>query len=116
MGYYDWGQEWLRKFTGNTWITIQPETKVNVDVYWITDRDTVPKQAATSVGYNIFDFDFLDFDTFTFSTSVSPRPKRVRTKSKKFSFWKLILKNSTIGFTNHILSITLDARIGGQVK
>lgn len=116
MGFYDWGKEWLRKFTGNTWIAIQPESKVNVDVYWITDRDTVAKQATTSIGYNVFDFDYLDFDTFSFETSLTPRPKRVRTKAKKFSFWKLILKNSTIGFTSHILSITLDARVGGEVK
>jgi hypothetical protein len=116
MGYYDWGQEWLRKFTNQCWITMEPDTRTNLDVYWITDRDQGEKQASTSIGYRSFSFDTLDFSDFTFNTVVSPRPKRVRTKAKKFAFWKLILRNNKAGYTSSVLGITTDARIGGNVK
>jgi hypothetical protein len=116
MGYYDWGQEWLRKFTNQCWITMEPDTRTNLDVYWITDRDQGEKQASTSIGYRSFSFDTLDFSDFTFNTVVSPRPKRVRTKAKKFAFWKLILRNDKAGYTSSVLGITTDARIGGNVK
>jgi hypothetical protein len=116
MGYYDWGQEWLRKFTNQCWISIQPASKVNLDVYWITDRDTTPKQASISIGYNTFDYDAIDYSDWSYNTSLTPRPQRVRTKAKKFAYWKLIIKNSKAGYTSSVLGITTDARIGGNVK
>lgn len=116
MGYYDWGTEWQRKFTNQIWITMEPDTRTSLDVYWITDRDSGEKQASGSIGYLTFSFDTIDFEDFTFNTGLSPRPKRVRTKAKKFAYWKLILRNSRSGYTSSVLGITLDARIGGNVK
>jgi len=116
MGFYDWGREWLRKFTNQCWISIQPEPKVNMDVYWITDRDTTEKQASLSIGYNTFDYSQIDYLDWSYNTSLTPRPKRVRTKAKKFSYWKLILRNSKLGYTSSVLNITTDARVGGTIK
>lgn len=116
MGFYDWGREWARKFVNNTWITIEPALKVNLDVYWNTDRLNAEKASITPIGYNLLDFDSIDFDAWTFLTSLSPTPKRVRTKAKKFSFFKIVIRNATKGYTSSILAIAIDARIGGFVK
>jgi len=116
MGFYDWNQEWSRKFINYTWITMEPAPKSNIDVYWMSDRDAGEVQASASIGYHTFSYATASYADWTYNLNSSPKPKRIRTKSKKFSFWKLILRNSKLYYTSTILGITLDARIGGDVK
>lgn len=115
-GYYDFGAEWQRKFTNQVWITMEPAPKVNMKVYWATDRDPNEKEASVSTGYHVFTYSGANYGDWTYSTSSSPRPKRVGTKAKKFAFLKLILRNSLLDYTSSVLAITFDARIGGNVK
>lgn len=115
-GYYDFGAEWQRKFTNQVWVTMEPATKVNLDVYWQTDRDPAEKMASVSIGYYRFVYSEANYGTWTYNTSSSPKPQRVRTKAKKFAFLKLILRNELLDYTSSVLAITFDARIGGNVK
>jgi hypothetical protein len=115
-GYYDWSAEWKRKFINYIYITMVPAPKANLDVYWITDRDNAEKQTSYSIGYNTFVYSQANYGTWTYDTNYSPRPKRIRTKAKKFAYYKLILRNSTLDYTSSVLGITFEARVGGDVK
>jgi hypothetical protein len=116
MGFYDWGAEWLRKFTNNTWISLKTDSKVSLDVSWITDRDTVSTSIPAPIGYNLLDFEALDFEEFSFETTRNPKPFRIKTKAKKFTYFKLILKNFDLNKTVTVLSINTLGRIGGESK
>ena len=116
MGFYDWGEEWLRKFINYTWISIQPQSKINLDVYWITDRDSEEKQASTSLTYNTFDYGAMDYEALSYETSSSPKPKRIRTKAKKAAYFKLILRNDKLNYTSNALAINFLANVGGKIK
>lgn len=116
MGYYAWDADWLRKFMGYTWFSVKPDFRVNLDVYWITDRDTVEKQSSLSLQYNLMDYEQIDYDAWTYETSLSPKPKRIKTKAKKFTYIRFVLRNDVLNYTFHLLSINMLARIGGTSK
>lgn len=115
MGFYDVGNEWLRKFLNKTWISLKPENKSKVDVYWETNRDGSVVNP-TPISYNNLDFSRLDFRDFSFLTNYNPQPFRIKTKAKKWVYFKLILKNNSDTYTATILSINLLPRIGGESK
>lgn len=115
MGFYDVGNEWLRKFLNKTWISLKPENKSKVDVYWETNRDGSVVNP-TPISYNNLDFSRLDFRDFSFLTNYNPQPFRIKTKAKKWVYFKLILKNNSDTYTATVLSINLLPRIGGESK
>jgi hypothetical protein len=66
--------------------------------------------------YNLIDFGNVDFSDFSFSTNYNPQPFRRKLKAKKYSTIKIKGKNESATERMTILSITLPAVIGGQVK
>jgi hypothetical protein len=116
MGFYDWDYEWLRKFLSKTWITIKPETKAEVDVYWQTDKDESMDNNKAHIGYNLMDYEQIDYGNWSYNTGYSPQPFKLKTKAKKFVYFKLILKNNSLTDKLAILSINLLGRMGGEVK
>lgn len=115
MGFYDLGNEWLLKFLNKTWISLKPENKSKIDVYWETNRDG-SITSSTPISYNNLDFTNLDFRDTSFLTNYNPQPFRIKTKAKKWVYFKLILKNNTDAYTATVLSINLLPRIGGESK
>lgn len=115
MGFYDLGEEWLRKFLNKTWISLKPENKSKVDVYWETNRDG-SVTTSTPINYNNLDFTQLDFRDLSFLTNYNPQPFRIKTKAKKWVYFKLILKNNSDTYTATVLSINLLPRVGGESK
>lgn len=115
MGFYDWGEEWLRKYLNKTWVSLKPESRSSIDVAWETNVDgslvnPVPIQ------YSLFDFEKLDFEDWSFETGYNPQPFRLKTKAKKFVYFKLILQNKSLTYTATVLSINMLGRLGGQSK
>jgi hypothetical protein len=114
MGYYGWNIEWLRKYINKTWVALKPEAKSHIDVSWETDRVTEP--AVIPIDVNNIDYGNIDYGNWTYSSVYNPKPVRVRTKAKKWTYFKLLLKNDKIDSGASVLSIVMNARVGGESK
>lgn len=115
MGFYDVEVEYLRKFSNETYISLFPESKSWVEVYFETDKKpetTTP----IDIFYSNLDFNNIDFNDFSFLGNYSPQPKRVKTKARKWSYFKLILKNHKELYGATITKITMPEKVGGRVK
>ena len=115
MGFYDVDVEWLRKFTNKTYISLKPENRSLVEVYWETNKDE-SSTSPVEIFYNNMDFDDMDFDDFTFLGNYNPQPFKLKTKAKKWTYFKLILKSHSDKYTATVISINLLPRIGGESK
>lgn len=118
LNMYDFGKEWIRKYMNEIYISIQPEdTRVNIDAYYRTDRETEGAEVPinVSLGYAVLNFNQIDFNYFPFTSNTSPKPQKIkRTGAKKFTYFMLILKNSTLNAKMNVLSINYIANVGGR--
>lgn len=115
MEFFDVDVEYLRKFTNRSYISLKPETRSWVDVYFETNKSQI-SDTPIEIFYSNLDFDDIDFDEFSFLANYNPQPFRCKTKAKKWTYFKLILKNEKPNFGALVLSINLLPRIGGFSK
>ncbi len=113
MGFFDFGVEWLRKFIQRIFVTILPLIKTHVDISFQTDRNGSSDTYTAS--YSLNTFDHMDFAEFSFATNYSPQPFKFKIKAKKIDYFKLIIENDDTD-TATVLSITIPARTGGEVR
>jgi len=111
---YNFGADYLTKTLNNSWITLSAQSKVSVDLKYITDRDSNPTVETKT--YEIITFDDIDFGNFSFATNFNPQPFRIRLKSKKFVYLKLVLDNIALDTTFTVLGFTMQVEYGGNVK
>lgn len=114
MNMYDFGANHLMKTLNKSWITLAPQAKASVDLKYVTDKDGDPIVETKKFG--ITTFDNVDFSNFTFITNFNPQAMKIKLKSKKFTYLKLVIDNISAIETFVILSFTLQAEYGGQVK
>jgi len=113
-GFMNHQANWIRKFLTYGWFSMKPEGKSLCNIDWETDQGT--SQASYELKYNLIDFSNVDFADFSFSTNYNPKPFRKKLKSKKYSVIKIKGKNESDTERMTVLSITLPAVTGGQVK
>jgi hypothetical protein len=115
MGFFSASVEYLRKFTNMTYISLNPESKSWVDVYWQNNlNETI--QGPINTFYSNLDFDNIDFDDWSFLGNYNPQPFKVRTKSKKWVYFRLILKSSKAQYRATVINVTLIDKVGGFSK
>jgi hypothetical protein len=114
MNMYNFGADYLTKTLNNSWITLSAQSKVSVDLKYITDRDNNPTVETKT--YEIVSFGNVDFSNFSFATNFNPHPFRIRLKSKKFVYLKLVLDNIALDTTFTVLGFTMQVEYGGNVK
>lgn len=114
MNMYNFGADYLTKTLNKSWISLAAQSKVSVDLKYVTDKDSDPQTETKT--YNIITFDDVDFANFTFLTNYNPQPFRIKLKSKKFTYLKLVIDNISATTTFVVLNFTLQAEYGGQVK
>lgn len=112
-GFLDFGVAWKRKFLNFAWIGLQPETRSICFVEWQSDYSS--SRDPEFISYNLVDFGDIDFNDFTFDVNYNPQPFRLKLKAKKYTYFKLILSNST-EYTMTILNLTLPSLVGGMSK
>lgn len=115
MGFYDFGEEWLRKYLNKTWISLEPTTRSSLDVAYETNLDSSLTNPV-KVSYYLLDYGKIDYSNWSYETSSNPQPFRLKTKAKKFVYFKLILKNESLIDECTILNINFLGRIGGESK
>ena len=114
MGFYDFGAEWLNKYMNNIWVALKPETKSSLDVQTVTNNEgTSVKQ---TISYNLATYAHVDYAHWSYNTSYSPQPFFIEVQNMGFSYFKVVLSNSTIMNTATVLSLNLPSRFGGKVR
>jgi len=113
-GFMNHQANWIRKFLTYGWFSMKPEGKSLCNIDWETDQGT--SQASYELKYNLIDFSNVDFADFSFSTNYNPKPFRRKLKAKKYSLIKIKGKNESSTERMTVLSMTLPAVTGGNVK
>ena len=113
--FYDFKEDWLRKYLDRIWIGINPQDKSLVNIELRTDNKGVIL-VSESAKYNLATFDSMDFEDFSFLVSYNPQPFRFKVKAKKFTWLQVILKSQSTTYTATINNLDLKARYGGESK
>jgi len=113
MGFFNFGVEWLRKFIQRIFVTILPRIKTHIDITYETDRSG--ENNTYTAEYSISTFENMNFAAFSFETNYSPQPFKFKVKAKKIDYFKLVISNNDTD-TATVLSITIPARTGGEVR
>jgi len=113
MGFFNFGVEWLRKFIQRIFVTILPRVRTHIDITYQTDRNG-SSDTLTAL-YSVSQFDHADFAHWSFSTNYSPQPFKFKIRAKKIDYFKLLIANNGTDAAT-VLSITIPARTGGEVK
>ena len=115
MGMYDVDAEWKLKYLNKVWISLKPEARSEIDIYWETNRDGISDTPIT-INYNLADFGNTDYSDYSFATNYNAQPFMKKLKAKKFVYFKLILKSESTTDRATVLSINFQPRIGGDSK
>ena len=134
MSFYDFSVEYIIKYINRCWVSLQPSGKSKLDLFWETDKASYKNDildfghldfdnltfetnpAPVTISYNLFDYGSIDYANWTYSTVSNPQPFRVKLKAKKFTYFKLILKNNYLYEGATVLSINFKTRFGGETK
>jgi hypothetical protein len=113
MGFYDFEAEWLNKYMNNVWVSVKPDPKVRLDINSVTNNEGTG--VLQSVFYNLATFVHADFAHWSFLTSYNPQPFYLELQAMGFTYFRLILSNSSLNENCTVLSINMPARRGGRV-
>lgn len=90
-GSMSFGQDYIRKFSAMTWISIKPEASASVSVCVQTDR--VSQTMERIVSSAMASLAHLNFADLSFKTNQRPFITRLKIKAKKFVYYKIIFQN-----------------------
>ncbi|MBQ5841369.1 MAG: hypothetical protein IIW40_05385, partial [Clostridia bacterium] len=113
-GSMSFGAEYMRKYAANLWVSVQPQSYSYVEVTVLTDRKSDFPDKVIAIGTG--GFVALDFSSFTFSDIERAQIKKFKIKAKKFSFYKLVLKNQKAASVATVLTANVQVRASGYVK
>lgn len=132
MGFYDFDIEYIIKYINKIWISLKPDTKSSLIVEWQSNKSSYSLDSLDftdinfndlylngikeSIGYNLFAYNKLTYKRWSYNTNRNPQPFRIKMKVKKFTYFKLILKNYSILDAATILSINFLTRFGSESK
>ena len=99
-GAMSMGQDFRRKYSATVWIGIRPEDNGYLEVTAQTDRKS----------------DFAVYDVQSLNAAGVPEMDRIKLKAKKFTYYKLILRNDTADKTATVVSADVRVREAGYVR
>ena len=113
-GSMSFGQDYMRKYSAQIWIGIEPEERAEVTVTVMTDKKS--SYAEKVVASSLSSFESADFSAWSFRTNRKPFMKRLKIKAKKFVFYKLVFETNNPNTTATILSADMRVRFTGYAK
>ena len=114
-GSMSFGQEYMRKYSAMTWLSVKPESKTELVVSVRTDKKLCEEKTITTEAYQ-FDFGNIDFDNFKFDEYYGAQVYREKIKAKKFVFYKLLLACRSENVRCTVLSADIRVRFTGMAK
>lgn len=113
-GSMDFDADWKRKYSSTIWVSIKPESQGRVTVTAQSNKKSDYIEKEISAGLS--SFVNTSFAHWSFGTNRKPQVQRVRIKVKRFTFYKLIFKSSSVSATSTILATDFQIRYTGNVK
>ncbi len=99
-GAMSFSADFRRKYSAMVWLGIKPEDNGYLEVTAQTDRKS----------------DFAVYDILSAGANRVPEMERVKLKAKKFTYYKLILRNATADRTATVISADMRVRGTGYVR
>jgi len=113
-GHMSFGEDFTRKYSVTTWVSVKPTDNANLEVSARSDRKSEYGDKAISVCLSTFRSG--DFSRWSFLTSRSPKIKRLKLKVKKFVYAQLILKSCFRASDATVLGVDFEVRYGGKAR
>lgn len=113
-GSMSFGQDYMRKYSAQLWIGIEPENNAEVTVSVMTDRKS--SYAEKIVMSYLSTFSEANFASWSFKTNRKPFMTRLKIKAKKFVFYKLVFKTEAPNATATILAADVRVRYTGYAR
>jgi hypothetical protein len=98
-GAMDFGNDFRRKYSANLWLSMKPETGGFLEITAETDRKR----------------EFAVYSAKVDGVNNVPSAEKVHLKAKKFSYYKLILRNFADDRTVTVVGADLRIRSAGKV-
>ena len=92
--------DFRKKYSAMLWIGIKPENNGYLAVSAETDQKT----------------NFVEYSFTTDSAEELPEMNKIKLKAKKFTYYKLIMKNNTADTTVTVVSADIRVRGAGYVR
>ena len=99
-GAMSMGEDFRRKYSAMVWIGIRPEDNGYLEVTAQTDKKS----------------EFAVYDVQSLNAAGVPEMDRIKLKAKKFTYYKLILRNDTADKTATVVSADIRVRGTGYVR
>jgi hypothetical protein len=114
MHFYAWDRESNYKTMNRAWITIKPETRTGVTISYQTDVSG--KSSPQKVYYAFATYLHANYAHWSYKTNYNPQPFALEVDTEPFVYFKVILTNDNAEENETILSISLGAKISGEVN
>ena len=113
-GSMDFGADYQKKHSSVVWVSVKPAQNARVEISARSDRKS--GYAAKTIYSNVTGFVNVSFGSFTFRTSREPLMTKIKMKIKKFVYYKLIVKASSVANDTTVLGADIRVRYTGYVK
>ena len=113
-GSMDFGADYQKKHSSVVWVSVKPAQNARVEISARSDRKS--GYAAKTIYSNVTGFVNVNFGSFTFRTSREPLMTKIKMKIKKFVYYKLIVKASSVANDTTVLGADIRVRYTGYVK
>lgn len=114
MNMFDFGRNNLVKNMIKGWIELAAQPKALVDVQYVTNKNAYG--TVKTVTYNTATFNDVDFANFTFYTNYNPQTFSIRLRAVGFTTLKMVIDNTSATSTFALLSLTLKAEYGSEIR
>ena len=113
-GHMAFEQEWRKKYSAVTWVSVKPTANAWLEAAMTCDRD-VPEQVR-SVEIGLSSLKSADFARWSFLTNRSPHIRRLKLKLKRFVYCRLLLRSCHPASDATVLAVDVQVQYGGKAK
>jgi len=113
-GHMAFGEDFTRKYSALTWVSVKPTDNANLEVSARSDRKGSCGDKTVSMCLSTFRNG--DFSRWSFLTSRSPKIQRLKLKVKKFVYYQMILKSCYPASDATVLGVDMQVRYGAMAK
>lgn len=116
LGFEDWGSLELRKNSREVYVSIVPESKTSLNLYYKTNRLNNFKEISKEIKYSLMDFDNIDFDDFSFLTNRNPQSFRRKIRAKKYTHIQFMFENKELNEPCTIIGFKVATESQGKIR
>lgn len=113
-GAMDFGRDFMRKYSPEFFVALQPESGGRITVTVQTNRRSDYPDTQVAAGFSTFSH--VNFGHWSFATNRKPQVRRVPLKVRRATFYKLIFRSDSASAAATVLETDVRARFAGKVR